>query len=92
MTKTDDFVVKGKLYDIGHFPGIKLGDEKEIPGQVAVVSDEKLARLDRYEGVPTLYTREKTKARPLSGDGEAIDVWVYQWAGGTETYREIDKW
>jgi gamma-glutamylcyclotransferase (GGCT)/AIG2-like uncharacterized protein YtfP len=91
-SKTDDFVVKGKLFDIGSFPGVVLGDEKEIPGQVAIVNDAKLAALDVYEGVPNLYTRERTTARLVDAPFEAIDVWVYQWNGGTDSYTEIDRW
>jgi len=90
--KADDYSIKGRLFDIGHFPGIVLEEHKEIPGQIALVSDKRLASLDRYEGVPNLYTREKTLAQPLNGAGGAVDVWVYQWAGNTDDYKEIDKW
>ena len=88
----DGYAVKGRLFDLGSFPGIILGGEKDIPGQVAIVSDSKLKSLDSYEGVPFLYTRERATARSIDEPKEAIDVWVYQWAGETSQYKEIDKW
>ncbi len=91
-SQIDNYTVKGRLFDIGPFPGIILGGEKEIPGQITIVTDEKLESLDVYEGVPNFYTRERTTARPLNDEDEAIDVWVYQWARPTEGFMEINRW
>lgn len=88
----DTHMVSGKLFNLGPFPGIRLDGEHKVSGQIALVTDEKLAALDSYEGVPTLYTREKTVAQDINDPETAIDVWVYQWAGQTENLSEIEKW
>jgi len=75
--------IKGLIYDLGPFPAVLLGGQELVQGITFDVTDQDLKELDRYEGVPRLYTREKTNATHT--DGEQIEVWVYQFA------REIDK-
>ena len=61
--------IEGTLYGFGHFPGVKLGGEDVVPGEVYELPADKeareriLARLDRYEGCPRLYRRVETLAR-----------------------------
>lgn len=43
--------VKGKLYSRGWYPGIRLGGEKWVLGEVYQVSAQLLAQLDLLEGV-----------------------------------------
>lgn len=88
----DEFYIYGSLYDVGSFPAFVLRGNKKIPGQIAVVNDKILASLDIYEGVPSLYTRERIKAHVFDDAEKAIDVWVYQFAGETDNLKEIDKW
>ena len=72
FTNTDVVLVPGRLYDLGWFPGIVLGNHSNNEeGESFVVcerieaDDEKLAQLDSYEGYyennPTnsLYLRVK---------------------------------
>jgi len=87
----DTHYVNGSLYNVGYFPALILDGAKLISGQVLNVTDEILRNLDRYEGVPDLYTRERTTAFSLE-DGAAEEVWVYQWARGIEELEEIDGW
>lgn len=58
------------LYDTGlGFPAAVPGDGT-VRGEVYAVDDATLARLDRAEDVPRLFTREEVEG-----------VWVYVWAG-----------
>lgn len=91
--RRDNFYVKGTLFHLGAFPGIKLGDVGNIPGQVVEVSEVDLEDLDRYEGVPHLYVRKRTWA--YSRANEDIfpeEVWVYEYNKSTDNYSEIDEW
>ena len=49
---------KYTMYDLGAFPCILKGGETQIVGDLYIVDDETLARLDLIEGVPTLYNRD----------------------------------
>ena len=51
------------------------------------VTDKMLARLDQYEGVPTLYTREEVAV--TLPDGTQKDAFVYVW--GKEGSRGLDS-
>ena len=60
--------VNGRLYNThGAFPAMTLGDDQNplsgserVTGEIYLVSPQTLENLDRIEGVPHLYTREKT--------------------------------
>ena len=60
------------IYDLGAFPGIKPGDGSVV-GDLFMVPDELWDRLDAYEGVPHLYTRETVD---IAGH-EGVQVYVY---------------
>lgn len=49
--------IQGSIYDLGWFPGLKLGDDPDVvvKAQRHEISDEKLREWDRYEG----HNREK---------------------------------
>jgi len=75
--------VHGDLFDLWHFPGAQnVGNETApwIRGQVIVVDDLELRQLDRYEGVPKLYTREKILIFDEIKNPLCIG-WIYQYAG-----------
>ena len=61
------------LYDLGPFPmAVATGDPAaRLQGEVYRVDAEQLARLDRFEGAPRLYERQRWRLL----DGRA--VWVY---------------
>lgn len=51
--------VRGRIYDLGHYPGAKLSEDGEIHGEVFDVDNETLNRLDRLEGHPHFYERKE---------------------------------
>jgi len=61
------------LYDLGPFPMAIICDESSacLHGELYAVSAEQLAELDRFEGAPRLYERQ----RHVLSDGRP--VWVY---------------
>jgi gamma-glutamylcyclotransferase (GGCT)/AIG2-like uncharacterized protein YtfP len=64
--------IKGKLWDLGRFPGLVLEGNTNVTGEIIEVDEPTLAELDLYEGVPQgLYRR----ARQNTKNGE--EVWVY---------------
>lgn len=69
--------IKADLYDLGPFPCIVPG-EGTVHGIMFTVDEHELVGLDRYEGVPSLYTRELTMAEV--GDGVSRPTFVYQFA------------
>jgi len=56
------------MLDLGAFPGVVPGDGA-IVGELYEVSQHVLKRLDRLEGHPTFYHRERVQ---LAGGGEAL--------------------
>lgn len=72
FTNTEIVKVPGKLYDLGWYPGIVLGNhenpeegERFVTCERITVTDERLAQLDAYEGYyphnpeDSLYLRKK---------------------------------
>ena len=93
-SRRDDMYVKGTLFDLGAFPGIKLEGVTNVPGQIVEVTEQDLEILDRYEGVSRgLYTRKKTWAYPKEKENLfPEEVWIYEFAQSVDQYSEIDKW
>jgi gamma-glutamylcyclotransferase (GGCT)/AIG2-like uncharacterized protein YtfP len=77
--------VRGRLYDLGAYPGLVLDDSaSEVRGEVFAVPDaETLARMDAYEGyypgdaAASLFLRVKTVVALENGPTEACWVYVY---------------
>lgn len=63
-------VTKGEMRSLGGFPAIHLNSNRTIHGEIYEVDDTVLERLDRLEGVPYFYQRNKVE----TPDGP---VWVY---------------
>jgi gamma-glutamylcyclotransferase (GGCT)/AIG2-like uncharacterized protein YtfP len=81
-----DANVRGRLHDLGAYPGIVLDDDAdEVPGVLlALPADpDVLARLDAYEGfIPahpeiSLFRRVRTTATRPGGEPTACWVYVY---------------
>lgn len=73
------------LLDLGFFPGMVRGEGEahvlpRVFGEVYEVDDATLARLDRLEGHPTMYRREKIKLH----DGSEVEAYLYQPRAGRE--------
>lgn len=59
------------MYNLGAFPGVVPGGTGSVFGEVYSVTDTILDRLDDYEGVPTLYRREKVETEQFGV------CWIY---------------
>jgi len=91
----DTHFIDARMWDVGQFPCVKLfrvPTDSEVTGQLIDVTSRDLDKLDRYEGVPILYTREKTMAYKIGEDSPGEEVFVYEWAGTTESLRRIASW
>lgn len=63
--------VAGKLYDLGAYPAVVVGDEGIVQGELWECPDETVAALDAYEGVgEELFRRVRVKAG-------AAECWIY---------------
>jgi len=63
-----------RLYDLGPFPmAVESPDDAQanLQGELYAVGSSQLANLDRFEGVPRLYRRQRHQL----ADGRA--VWIY---------------
>ena len=77
--------VRGRLYDLGEFPGAVLDPSSRtmIHGElVALPSDERiLAALDRYEEFKPLAPKKslfiRKKAQVLMANGNSCEGWIY---------------
>lgn len=82
--------VKGELLDIGPFPGLlgKKNDNskpKFVQGEVYLVDNETLARLDKLEGEGSLYHRKSTIAHcGQHRTARVFSVWAYYWGSHTD--------
>lgn len=78
--------VRGRLYDLGEYPGARQELESEgwISGEVYRFSDPELLKsLDGYEGPE--FDRHQTTAQAENG---GVDCWIY-WYKGTPAGRLI---
>lgn len=75
-----------QLYDLGPFPmAIRAGDDPEarLSGEVYAMSPELLAALDRFEGAPRLYERQRQQLE------DGCSVWVY--VGRPQQVRHVRR-
>lgn len=61
---------KGKMFTLGYFPAIQLGEEGTIHGEVFEIDEPTLVELDHLEGHPRFYERV-----PI--DTEYGECWIY---------------
>jgi gamma-glutamylcyclotransferase (GGCT)/AIG2-like uncharacterized protein YtfP len=83
-----DARMRGRLYDLGAFPGFADGRRGEkVRGELYRIHDPGLLdALDRYEG--RAYRRVVREARPADG-GDPVAAWVYLYAGSLRGRRRI---
>lgn len=71
----------------GAFPGIVRRDNRyKVHGELFSIPAERLPRMDAFEGVPSLYTRERVRVR--SGKRK-FWAWVYVFARTAELGKRV---
>lgn len=71
-------LVEGALFDLGWYPGIRLGAEGQVVCEIIEADDVELRRLDAYEGfnpdhpADSLYLREEIEI-----EGEKTFIYVF---------------
>lgn len=86
-----------RLLDCGSFPGARPEDGATVRGDLLTLAfpTAALVRLDRLEGTPHLYTRERVTA--TTAMGEQVECWIYVLnvsrcaRGGGWGWREMGK-
>jgi len=71
------------LIDLGPFPALFEGGATAVEGEVYEVTDEHLAALDRFEGVPRLYERIAVRLE----DGDMVEGYVQR--GRSHRARDV---
>lgn len=76
------------LFSLGAFPAALHGSGS-VKGELWLVDDDALARLDRLEGHPTFYERQDHVALTESGHEVGMQMYIYQ-GNPSETERIPD--
>jgi len=83
-------VIKGKLWDLGRYPGFVEGEGRVAGELYEVVDPSVMGELDAWEdywpGDPARSRYERRKVRLMEPDREA---WVYVWVLGLDGARRI---
>ena len=61
-----------ELLDLGSFPGMVSGGSTSVEGEVYEVDQETLRKLDRLEGHPRFYKRQKIRL----DDGKVVEAYL----------------
>ena len=88
--------IKGTLYDLGSFPGVKLGTDTEVLGEVHTYTQAKEveASLDRIEGYigedhpHNLYNKKQVQV--VTDDGIETCL-IYEFARDAEKFTKIKE-
>lgn len=84
--------VAGSIHRIEWYPGLVLGGDSRVVGEVFAVTPDHLAALDEFEGVSAAeipgceYRRVKTTVTTADG---AIDAWVWEWIAPVDESKRI---
>ena len=77
--------VRGKIYKIAWYPGLVLGDEGEVIGEVYSVDASQLLELDVFEGLSAGEIEgceyRRVKAVVYGPNGKTVAAWVWEWIG-----------
>lgn len=86
--------VRGTLVKIDWYPGLVLGGETMVKGEVYEVGPELMKELDEFEGIGLEderngeYHRIRTE---VSLNGKPVEVWIYEWLKGVDGYEVVDS-
>lgn len=89
--------VRGKLYDLGDYPGVvpSSEDHRWVRGEVYELDEgvDVLATLDRYEGChsgdPEPHEFERVTGDATFEDGKTVQVWIYVYKMRVDEKPEI---
>jgi len=89
-------VIRGFLYDLGEYPGLRLAaDGDEIQGEVFALDASLLQALDAYEGYDSrnparsLFIRKQYEVRL---EHETVPCWVYEYNRQPLSSQRIEAW
>ncbi|MDA7881277.1 gamma-glutamylcyclotransferase [Akkermansiaceae bacterium] len=86
--------VLGTLVKIDWYPGLVLGGDRVVKGELYEVSKELMKELDKFEGIGLAdegegeYHRLKTE---VIFEEEPLPVWIYEWLKGVEGYPVVES-
>ena len=90
-----DFAVCGTMYGKNGvaYPMIKFNSMNLVFGEVYSITPDMLKTLDRYEGHPHHYKRERIQLRLPDGQFAEVDedTWVYEYQGSVEGLDVIES-
>lgn len=81
---TEKVLIPGELYDLGWFPGVKLGGRSLVACERVVVDD--IEAVDRYEGYNPAYPDESLYIRRPYLDG-----FIYEFNGPVNPIKLIQS-
>ncbi len=86
-------IVLGKIYKIDWYPGLVLGNEGRVKGEVFSVDAAQLLELDAFEGLSAGEVEgseyRRVKAEVFTPDGKTIGAWVWEWLGPFDETRLV---
>lgn len=83
---------RGKLYELGRYPGLVAAEDGSVKGDVFELLDtETLWELDRYENgdSPRFVDFDRQEADATLASGETIRAWVYWYRGAVREEQRI---
>jgi gamma-glutamylcyclotransferase (GGCT)/AIG2-like uncharacterized protein YtfP len=86
--------VMGEMYRIGWYPGVTLGGNGRVLGEIFAVGQEHLAALDAFEGVSAAevagseYRRVKTAVLTENGN---VEAWIWEWIGPINVRMRLES-
>lgn len=73
------------MYNLGAFPGVVMGGDTAIKGEVYEVDDEVFRALDGLEGYPSFYDRTKIPVVGL----DTVQPWIYHIGDAYTTHSVV---
>lgn len=85
-----DFILQDyALYNVSYYPGIKECKGASVIGEVYLVDDACIKRMDQYEDEGNLYTRKLVR---VSNDQQELEAFVYVYNHEVDGQIIHDKW
>lgn len=85
--------VVGTLVKVDWYPGLVLGGERLVHGEVYQVDEQTLCELDEFEGIGVEDSRSDEYKRVETAvqldDGRTLMCQIYEWQLGVEDYEVV---